>query len=159
MLPDGIDEIGQKILHELQTDGRLSNVELADRVGLSESACLRRVRLLEDSGIIDRCVVLVDQAAIGKPGNVFVSVSLDRQREENLGEFEEAIQHVPEVMECYLMSGEVDYLFRVIVKDAADYERVHNELTRLPAVARVHSSFTLRTVLKKTEMPIESDRR
>jgi Lrp/AsnC family leucine-responsive transcriptional regulator len=158
MRPREIDEIGRKILHELQRDGRLSNVELAERVGLSESACLRRVRLLEDSGIIDGCVMLVNQASIGKPDNVFVSVSLDRQREENLGKFEESIRHVPEVMECYLMSGDVDYLFRVIVRDAADYERVHNELTKLPGVARVHSSFALRTVLKKTEVPIASDR-
>jgi len=149
-----MDKIDRTILTELQRDGRLSNVQLAELVGLSESACLRRVRMLEQSGIIDRYVMLVDQGAIGKPGNVFVRVTLDGQQREKLVTFEEAIQSVPEAMECYLMSGDVDYLLRVIVKDTDDYLRLHNKLTGLPGVLRVQSSFALRTVLSKTAMPL-----
>ena len=99
-----IDKIDRAILRVLQKDGRVSNVQLADRVGLSESACLRRVRLLEQSGIIDRYVMLINQAAIGKPGNVFVRVTLEGQQKEKLQQFEKTIAAVPEVMECYLMS-------------------------------------------------------
>lgn len=150
-----LDTIDRAILKELQQDARLSNVELAGRVGLSESACLRRVRQLEDSGIIERSVALLNAAACGKPGTVFVQVALDRQQQEHLHAFEEAVKEVPEVMECYLMSGEQDFMLRVIVKDASDYERIHTQhLTRLPGVARVHSGFALRTVLKKTEIPL-----
>jgi len=151
-----IDRIDRAILTALQKDGRLSNVQLAELVGLSESACLRRVRLLEQSGIIDRYVMLVDQGAIGKSGNVFVRVTLDGQQREKLFGFEEAISSVPEVMECYLMSGDVDYLLRVIVRDTNDYLRLHTKLTGLPGVLRVQSSFALRTVLSKTELPLET---
>jgi Lrp/AsnC family transcriptional regulator, leucine-responsive regulatory protein len=151
-----VDKIDRTILCELQKDGRLSNVQLAELVGLSESACLRRVRLLEQSGIIDRYVMLVDQRAIGKPGTVFVRVTLDGQQREKLSLFEEAVCTVPEAMECYLMSGDVDYLLRLIVKDTDDYVRLHNKLTGLPGVLRVQSSFALRTVLSKTELPLES---
>ncbi|MCH8862365.1 MAG: Lrp/AsnC family transcriptional regulator [Proteobacteria bacterium] len=150
-----LDDIDRAILTHLQKDGRLSNVELAGLVSLSESACLRRVRNLEDGGIIDGCVVLLNAAACGRPGTVFVQVALDRQQQEDLQAFEEAVKEVPEVMECYLMSGEQDFMLRVIVKDATDYERIHTQhLTRLPGVARVHSGFALRTVLKKTEIPL-----
>jgi Lrp/AsnC family transcriptional regulator, leucine-responsive regulatory protein len=151
-----IDKIDRGILAALQKDGRLSNVQLAELVGLSESACLRRVRMLEQSGIIDRYVMLVDQNAIGKSGNVFVRVTLDGQQRERLSTFEEAIRTVPEVMECYLMSGDVDYLLRVIVRDTNDYVLLHDKLTGLPGVLRVQSSFALRTVLSKTELPLET---
>ena len=151
-----IDRIDRTILTALQKDGRLSNVQLAELAGLSESACLRRVRMLEQSGIIDRYVMLVDQAAIGKSGNVFVRVTLDGQQREKLCSFEEAISTVPEVMECYLMSGDFDYLLRVIVRDTTDYVRLHNILTGLPGVLRVQSSFALRTVSSKTELPLET---
>ena len=149
-----IDAIDQRILSALQKDGRLTYVQLADKVGLSESACLRRVKLLEQNGIIDRYVMLVDQAAIGKPGNVFVRVTLEGQQQEKLQLFEQEIGRVKEVMECYLMSGDSDYLLRVIVRDNEDYMRIHNRLTSLPGVLRVQSSFALKTVLKKTELPI-----
>ena len=149
-----LDGIDRAILTELQRDGRLSNVQLSELVGLSESACLRRVRMLEQSGIIDRYVMLVDQGAVGKPGNVFVRVTLDGQQREKLSSFEEGIRTVPEVMECYLMSGDVDYLLRVIVKDTDDYLRLHNKLTGLPGVLRVQSSFALRTVVSKTSLPL-----
>ena len=149
-----IDAIDQRILSALQKDGRLTNVQLADKIGLSESACLRRVRLLEQNGIIDRYVMLIDQAAIGKPGNVFVRVTLEGQQLEKLQSFEKEIGQVKEVMECYLMSGDSDYLLRVIIRDNEDYMRLHNRLTSIPGVLRVQSSFALKTVLKKTEMPL-----
>lgn len=149
------DRTDRAILHELQTDGRLSNVNLAGRVNLSESACLRRVRRLEESGVILRYAALVDQARAGRPENVFVEITLDQQQQRNLRDFEAAVRRVPEVMECYLMAGDADYILRVVVADAADYERIHSEqLTRLPGVARVRSSFALRTVTKKTEIPL-----
>lgn len=150
------DKTDRAILHELQLDGRLSNVNLAERVNLSESACLRRVKLLDEAGVIDRYVMLVNQAAVGLPGNVFVEITLNRQQRQYLDEFELAVVEVPEVMECYLMSGDYDYLLRVVVADAADYERIHHEyLTQLPGVSRVRSSFALRPVTKKTELPVK----
>jgi len=151
-----IDKIDRAILRVLQKDGRVSNVQLADRVGLSESACLRRVRLLEQSGIIDRYVMLINQAAVGKPGNVFVRVTLEGQQKEKLQQFEKTVAAVPEVMECYLMSGDFDYLLRVIIKDNLDYMRVHDKLTGLPGVLRVQSSFALRTVRKTTELALDN---
>lgn len=153
---NAIDQIDRSILTQLQKNGRLSNVQLAEQVGLSESACLRRVRLLEQSGIIERYVMLINPAAIGKPDNVFVRVTLEGQQKEKLLQFEEAIAAVPEVMECYLMSGDFDYLLHVIVKDNADYMRVHDKLTGLPGVLRVQSSFALRTVRKTTELALDN---
>ncbi|MCW8858347.1 MAG: Lrp/AsnC family transcriptional regulator [Deltaproteobacteria bacterium] len=151
---NSIDAIDQRILSVLQKNGRLTNVQLSEKVGLSESACLRRVRLLEQNGIIDKYVMLIDQAAIGKPGNVFVRVTLEGQQQEKLQRFEDEIGKVKEVMECYLMSGDSDFLLRVIVRDNEDYMRLHNRLTSLPGVLRVQSSFALKTVLKKTELPL-----
>lgn len=152
-----IDRIDKLILRELQLDGRLTNAALADRVKLSESACLRRVRSLETSGLIRGYVGLVDQTSAGYPDNVFVRITLTSQQQDDLAEFEAAVREVPEVMECYLMSGDADYLLRVIVADSRDYERVHSQhLTRLPGVDRVHSSFALRTVIKKTEIPVRN---
>ena len=150
-----LDRTDQAILVELKRDGGLSNRDLAERVHLSESACLRRVRALEESGVIDRYTALVSQAKVGLPGNVFVSITLNRQEQADLAAFEEAVKRVPEVMECYLMTGAQDYLLRVVVSDAADFERLHSQhLTRLPGVARVQSSFALRTVRKSTELPV-----
>ena len=150
-----IDRIDRLILHELQLDGRLTNAALATTVSLSESACLRRVRRLESAGLIRGYVGLVDQSSAGYPDNVFVRITLTSQQQEDLKRFESAVREVPEVMECYLMSGDADYLLRVIVADARDYERVHSQnLTQLPGVDRVHSSFALRTVIKKTEIPV-----
>jgi DNA-binding Lrp family transcriptional regulator len=98
--------------------------------------------------------MLLDQAKAGLPGDVFVRIALDGQQKEKLAQFEEAIFQIPEVMECYLMTGDVDYLLRVVVRDAQDFERLHNALTCLPGVSRVHSSFALRTVMKRTELPL-----
>ena len=155
LLLNQIDELDRKILRALQRDGRLSNVQLADQVGLSESACLRRVRLLEQSGIIDRYAMLLDQAAIGKPGTVFVRVTLEGQQQEKLQQFEAEIDQEKDVLECYLMSGDSDYLLRVIVRDNQDYLRIHNRLTGLPGVQRVQSSFALKTVVRRTELPLD----
>lgn len=149
-----IDSIDRAILVALQQDGRLANVKLAEQVGLSESACLRRVRTLEESGVIRRYVALVEPAAIGKPNNVFIRVTLDGQQREKLAHFETEVRKVPEVMDCYLMSGDFDYLLRVIVQDNADYMHIHNRLTGLSGVLRVQSSFALKTVINKTELPL-----
>jgi Lrp/AsnC family leucine-responsive transcriptional regulator len=149
------DRYDRLILKALQRDGRKTNVQLAAEVHLSESACLRRVRALEDSGMIDRYTALVSQPKAGLPGNVFVNIGLHREEQSELAAFEEAVKSIPEVMECYLMTGEFDYLLRVVVADMADFERIHKEaLTRLPGVARVNSSVTIRTVQKKTELPL-----
>ena len=150
-----LDAIDQRILSALQKDGRLTYVQLAEQVKLSESACLRRVRLLEQNGIIDKYVMLINQTAIGKPGDVFVRVTLEGQQQEKLQRFEKEIVQVKEVMECYLMSGDSDFLLRVIVRNNEDYMRIHNRLTGIPGVLRVQSSFALKTVLKKTELPLD----
>ena len=150
-----LDRHDKLILKALQKDGRISNVQLAAQVSLSESACLRRVRALEESGMISRYAALISQNEAGLPGNVFVQIGLQREVESDLAAFEEAVRDIPEVMECYLMSGEFDYLIRVVVADMADFERIHKtELTRLPGVARVNSSFAIRTVQRKTELPL-----
>jgi len=146
-----LDAIDRAILQNLQQDGRLTNADLAERVSLSPSATLRRVRMLEEAGVIEGYAMLVNQKAIGKPTNIFVEVSLNSQSEANLNAFERAVAACPEVMECYLMSGDSDYVLRVVVSDTADYERVHKEyLSRLPNVSRIRSNFALRTVCKKT---------
>ncbi len=150
-----LDRTDRAILHELQLDGRLSNVRLARRVNLSPSACMRRVKLLEEAGVIGGYAMLVNQVQVGLSSNVFVEITLNRQQREDLDAFEAGVSQVPEVMECYLMSGDYDYLLRVVATDAADYERLHHEkLTTLPGVARVRSSFALRAVTKRTELPL-----
>ena len=150
-----LDRFDRAILDALQTDGRISNVQLAQAVNLSESACLRRVRALEQEGYIDRYAALVNQAAVGMPGNIFVHIGLHREEERELAAFEDAVRAIPEVMECFLMTGEFDYLLRVVVADMADFERLHRDaLTRLPGVARVNSSVAIRTVQKKTQLPL-----
>ena len=151
-----MDKTDRQILRALQHDGRLSNVELAQAIHLSESATLRRVRALEEAGLITRYVALLSAQKTGFPTNVFVNITLYRQDQDDLQTFEEAVRKVPEVMECYLMTGESDYLVRVACRDAADFERLHSQhLTRLPGVARVQSSFALRVVRRTTELPIE----
>ena len=152
---DQLDNFDRAILKHLQQDGRISNVQLAQAVNLSESACLRRVRSLEEDGLIEGFVALLNQKQAGLSGNVFVHIGLHREEESELAAFELAVQSIPEVMECYLMTGEFDYLLRVVVSDMADFERLHKEsLTRLPGVARVNSSVAIRTVRKTTELPL-----
>ena len=150
-----IDRFDRKILQTLQKDGRISNVDLADLVSLSESACLRRVRRLEEDGFIDKYTALLNQHQADLAGNVFVHITLHREKQSDLAAFEAAVQNLPEVMECYLMTGEFDYLLRIVISDMADFERVHKEsITRLPGVARVNSSVAIRTVRNTTELPL-----
>ena len=150
-----LDRIDRKILSLLQQDSRQPNNELAERVGLSPSPCLRRVKALEDSGVITRYVALVDPAAVDLPVNIFISVSLERQVEERIDAFESAVMNLPEVLECYLMTGDADYLLRVVVPDLASYERFLKEhLTRIPGVANIRSSFALKQVRYRTALPL-----
>lgn len=150
-----LDACDRAILSALQDDGRLTNAELAERVNLSPSACLRRVRILEKSGLVDGYVMLLNPQACGKSGNVFVFVSLDQQGRQRLQEFEAAVASCPDIMECYLLAGKADYLLRVIYEDVEDFERIHTRvLTKLPGVVQVQTSFTLRTVKKLTRIAI-----
>lgn len=151
MTADPLDATDRSILNLLQEDGRITNAELAERISLSPSACLRRVKRLEKTGVIDRYVMLVDPALAGRPTTAFVEISLSSQREELLDEFEAAIKNCPEVMACHLMAGNADYLIKVVCRDVADYERIHRQyLALLPNVSRLRSSFALRTVLSTT---------
>lgn len=151
-----LDTLDRRILEMIQSDGRISNADLAEKVGLSPSACHRRLRRLEEEGVVEGYAALLNPGAVGRGSSVFVSITLDRQQEQDLARFEAQVRQCPEVMECYLMAGDADYLLRVVVADGADYERLHTQvLTRLPGVARVRSSFTLRTVAKRTALPME----
>ena len=150
-----MDRYDRQILEALQQDGRISNKQLAEQVNLSESACLRRVRALEEDGTIQRYVAMLSQEKVGVSGDVLVHIGLHREEQSELAAFEDAVRQIPEVMECYLMTGEFDYLLRVVVADMADFERIHKEeLTRLPGVARVNSSVAIRKVLKRTALPL-----
>ena len=150
-----IDQRDRAILRELMRDGRLTNSELAGRVNLSPSACLRRVRAMEESGLISGYVMLLDTARASMPGVAFVSVTLKDQGRATLDKFEAAAQRYAEIVECYLLAGPADYLLRVVYGDAADFERIHTKvLTQLPGVSRVQSALTLRTVKRTTALPI-----
>ncbi len=153
-----LDTIDRRILHRLQKEARLSNVDLAQAVGLSPSPCLRRVRALEERGVIRGYATLVDQNVVGLPVSIFVSVTLERQVEKNLESFEERIRGCPEVMECYLMTGDADYLLRVVTADLHAYERfLLDHLTRFPGVASIKSSFALKQVVYRTALPLEEE--
>jgi len=155
MPQSNLDAIDQRILSALQGNARLSNVELAQHAGLSASPCLRRVRTLEDEGIIKGYAALVDQEAVGLPVSVFVMVSLERQVEQALEIFEERVRALPEVMECYLMTGDSDYLLRVVTSDLQAYERfLMHQLTKFPGVSSIKSSFALKQVVYRTALPI-----
>ena len=150
-----LNEIDYKILKYLQGNARLTNVELSENIHLSPSPCLRRVRNMENSGVIKRYVALVEQKSVGLSVSVFVNVRLEKQIEQALETFEEAVQNWPEVMECYLMTGDSDYLLRVVASDLTAYERfLMDKLTRVPGVASINSSFALKQVTYKTALPI-----
>ena len=150
-----LDAIDRKILGLLQVNARIANIDLADEVGLSPSPCLRRVRELEGGGVIRRYVTLLDPARVGLPVSVFVNVTLERQIESALERFETAILKRPEVMECYLMTGDADYLLRVAIADLSAYERFLMEnLTRVPGVSSIRSSFALKQVKYSTALPL-----
>ena len=150
-----LDAIDLRILGALQENARIANTELAAAVGLSPAPCLRRVRALEERGVIRKHVSLVSPAAVGLPVSVFVSISLERQVEEALKRFERVILARPEVMECYLMTGDADYLLRVVCADLGAYERfVLDHLTKVPGVSSIRSSFALKQVKYSTALPL-----
>lgn len=150
-----LDARDRAILKILQENGRITNAELAERVHLSASACLRRVKIMEDSGLVKGTVLLLDEAAAGLPGTAFVFVTLDQQGRQSLDAFEAAVDRHPEILECYLLAGTADYLIRVVFADTADFERIHrNVLTTLPGVVRVQSTLALRTVKRTTALPV-----
>lgn len=154
-----LDSIDAKILTCLQDDGRLTNQDLAERVGLSPSPCLRRVRRLECEGVIKRYAAVVDQQLVGLPVSVFVSIKLERQREDALEGFEQAVREFPEVLECYLMTGSSDYLLRVVAHDLAAYERfLKDKLTRVEGVSSIESSFALNQVKFVNTLPLTGSR-
>lgn len=151
-----LDSTDIKILRALQNDGRLSNSELAERINLSPSACLRRVKQLEEQGVIAGYVMLVNPTTIGRPTIIFVEITLNSQNVQCQEAFEAAVRKNPEIMECYLMTGEADYLLRVAAGGASDYERLHkNHLSSLPGVARIKTAFSIRTVCTSTAYPID----
>ena len=155
-MPDmRLDAIDWRILGLLQGDARLSNVELAKAVGLSPSPCLNRVRALEQAGYISRYVTLLDALRVGLKVSVFIQVTLERQIEPALETFEKAIRGRPEVMECYLMTGDADYLLRVVVPDIQVLEHfILNFLSRVPGVGNIKSSFALKQVKYQTALPL-----
>ena len=150
-----LDVIDLRILAELQADGALSNVALARRVHLSPSPCLMRVKALEAGGVIQRYVALASAAALGLGLNVFISISLKEQSRQALTTFEQRIAEHDEVMECYLMTGDSDYLIRVVVRDMADLEKfILEQLTPIPGIEKIRSSFALKQVRYKTALPL-----
>lgn len=143
-----------RILDALQTDGRITNAELSEQIGLSPSPCLRRVKQLESAGVIRGYVALVDPAALGLSVTAFVRVRLSQQDDLHLRQFEETVTDLPEVMECYLMTGDSDYQLRVLVKSLEDFEDfLRKKLTRIKGIAEVTSSFALRPVVYRTALP------
>jgi Lrp/AsnC family leucine-responsive transcriptional regulator len=150
-----LDSIDRAILNELQHEGRLSNLELAQRVHLSPSACLRRVNALEESGVISQYVALVNPRAVGKHGVSFTIINLESMNTPQLEAFEQAVRDQPEVLDCFYVAGSNDYLIRFSYHDAEDLERFHSQvLMRLPNVARANSLLVLRTVKKTTALPV-----
>ena len=150
-----LDAIDRKILGVLQADGRTTMQDLADQVGLSISPCHRRVKLLEQRGVITRYMALVDQKSLGLHVSVFISIKLVRQKEEDLERFAKAISGWEEVLECYLMTGNRDYLLRVVAADLASYETfLKTKLTRLDGIASIESSFALSQVKYTIALPV-----
>lgn len=150
-----LDKTDFKILNLLQLDGRITNAELADKVGLSPSPCLRRVKALEEARVIKRYVGIIDAGQVGLPISIFVSVSLKSQERSALEEFESHIKNNKDVMECYLMTGSYDYFLRVVMPDLESYEQfLLDKLTRIPCVSNIESSFSLKQIVYRTELPV-----
>ncbi len=149
------DSIDRKILTLLQDDCRITIAELAEQVGLTASPCHRRVKILEENGVLKRYIALVDQKAVGLPVSVFISIKLERQKEEDLSRFAKAISGWREVLECYLMTGHRDYLLRVVVADLAAYERfLKQKLTRVSGISSIESSFALDQIKYSIALPV-----
>ena len=152
-----LDRIDRKILAAMQRNGRISNLELADMVGLSPTPCSRRVRRLEESGLITAHVTLLDQAMLGLKLTAYIGISMDRHTPDRFENFEAQVREYPEVMECSVVTGQSsDYLLKAVVPDMAYYERyLLGRLTRIEGVTGVHSSFELRRVVQRTELPLD----
>lgn len=151
-----LDRIDRRILQELQANARISNLELADKVGLSPTPCSRRVKQLEESGIIDRHVTLLNPNVLGLKLTAIIGISMDRHTPERFANFEKAVAEFPEVVECNVVTGQsADYLLKVMIPDMAYFEEfLLGRLTRIEGVSGVHSSFVLRSVIRKTELPL-----
>ncbi len=150
-----LDSIDRAILTELQQEGRLSNQDLAARVHLSPSACLRRVKALEENEVIAQYVALVSPRAVGRHGVSFTIINLESMNTPQLAAFEQAVRDQPEILDCYYVAGSNDYLIRFTYRDSEDLERFHSEvLMHLPGVARSNSLLVLRTVKKTTALPV-----
>ena len=151
-----LDAMDRRILEQIQADGSISNLELAERVGLSPSPCARRVKLLQESGIISRQITLLDQNKLGLPISIYISVSLDHQSPERLSNFDNKISGWPEVIECSLITGsDTDYLLKVVMPDMDYYQRfLLDKLNQVEGVSSIRTSFVLRRVLQRTEMPL-----
>jgi Lrp/AsnC family leucine-responsive transcriptional regulator len=147
MPPISLDAVDVRILEELQADGRLSNVALADAVGLSPSPCLRRVKRLEEAGVIAGYQAVVDRESVGLDLTVFVELTIERHGGQTQERIEEAITAVPEVVACHMVSGQADFLLEVVCRDLRDYERITREhLQQLPEIGRIYSNFAITTV-------------
>ena len=151
-----LDRIDKHILNLMQSNGRITNLELAEHVGLSPTPCSRRVKRLEESGLIDRHVTLLNAEALGLDLTAIIGISMDRHTPDRFESFEKAIVDMPEVVECSIVTGQAaDFLLKVLVKDMRQYEDfLLGKLTKLVGVSGVHSSFVLRQVIKKTEIPL-----
>lgn len=151
-----LDRIDRRILDELQKDGAISNLDLADKVGLSPSPCSRRVKALQESGIIQKTVAVLDQKALGLDLMAMISISMDRHTPERFENFETMVANFPEVLECFLITGSsADYLLKVIVKDMDGYQQfLLGKLTRIEGVTGVHSSFVMRKVVDSSRLPL-----
>ena len=154
--PIKLDRTDKKILQLMQSNARISNLELADSIGLSPTPCSRRVKRLEESGIIDKHVTLLKPQALGLNLTAMIGITMDRHTPERFENFENAITQLPEVLECLIVTGQsADFLLKVVVRDMQHYERfLLGHITRLEGVTGVHSSFVLREVMKKTELPL-----
>ncbi|MGY4315138.1 Lrp/AsnC family transcriptional regulator [Bradyrhizobium sp. JR3.5] len=159
MTTTALDRIDIKILNELQQNASLTNVELASRVNLSPSPCLARVRTLEKLGVIDRRIAVLDPAVLGIGVTAFIQVKLERQAQPSLESFTRSIDRLSEVMECYLMTGDSDYLLRVMVSDIEALEDlIVNQLSRIAGVCSIRSNLALRRISHKTVLPIDTNR-
>lgn len=155
MKSDDLDKIDKILLRALQVNAQLGVAELGEKAGLSPSTCHRRIKLLEERGLILSYAANLDRKQLGLANEFFVEVSLTAQTEQAFEKFETAVQRVPEILECHLMSGQFDYLLRVVARDAEDYERIHRgKLSRLPGIQRIQSSLALRTVKAWSGYPV-----
>lgn len=153
-----LDQYDRHILEVLQSNGRISNQELADRIGLSPSPCLRRVKALEEAGIIAAYRALLDEKKLGLSLMALIHISMDRHTPERFANFEKNVSELPEVMECLLITGQdADYQLKVVVHDMEDYQQLLlNKITRIEGVSGVHSSFVMRRVVNKTSLPLNA---